>query len=59
MEKLLCPNCECPTIFDSVDVGIGNVSGPAYCPKCGWAQEEYSTVQELAKKIKKTFGQSE
>lgn len=37
-EATKCPKCDEPTDCDSVDVGVGIIYGPSYCPSCGWSE---------------------
>ena len=36
--KMTCPKCDSVCDRDYVDVGIGVVCGPWFCPNCGWTQ---------------------
>jgi hypothetical protein len=35
-----CPKCGADCARDSVDVGVGIISGPWGCPGCGWSESE-------------------
>ncbi len=34
----LCPLCNEPTTYESVDIGVGIMYGPEYCVSCGWSE---------------------
>lgn len=43
-----CPECGEPCDRDEVDVGVGVIHGPWWCPDCGWATpDDYTVVWEL------------
>lgn len=37
---MICPKCGGVCDRDEVDVGIGTVNGPWFCPECHWDQNE-------------------
>lgn len=40
-EQKLCPNCGNDLWWEEADVGVGVITGPAYCdnPACGYSEE--------------------
>lgn len=42
-----CPKCGAPIVRNMVDIGVGSISEPACCERCGW--DEMELVNQLFK----------
>ena len=34
-----CPSCGGALDHDAVDIGVGTMVGPSFCPNCGWSED--------------------
>lgn len=51
MEGMKCPQCGADTIQEEIDIGVGSLKRPPFCPICYWSQED-ELPEELRWKTK-------